>query len=173
MPEYITDESLFVDQETDTDLVRQLRHQLKETGKRLHTAETRVTELETTGRKSTIAELLTAKGVKNGAKVAALIPADVEPTESGVNTWLDEYKDVFGITAEPAEGGGNSDATNQGSTVSADAQAQWAAAQAAEHSGTQNAPVGAERLFQDIRGLEGKSFDEVMAAFAKLGDTSS
>lgn len=53
-------------------------------------------------RQRTVSDVLTAKGYK--AKVAKLIPADVEPTDEAVGKWLEEFADVFGVTPDAGEG---------------------------------------------------------------------
>ncbi len=55
-------------------------------------------KLETTQkdlRREAVARVIGSKGYK--AKLAKLIPADVEPTDEGITKWLDEYGDLFGV----------------------------------------------------------------------------
>src|SRR5258706_6661091 len=59
-------------------------------------------KLKAEARTSAVAKVLEAKKVN--AKVAKLVPADVEPTTEAVEKWLDEFGDVFGIKAEEPEG---------------------------------------------------------------------
>jgi hypothetical protein len=60
--------------------------------------------LKVQSRQNTIRDALASKGVN--PKVAALVPADIEPTEEAVTGWLTDYADVLGIQVEsqPAEG---------------------------------------------------------------------
>lgn len=82
-----------------------LRKQLEETLARLKTLEGENANLKTQARTSAISNLLTEK--KYNAKVAKLIPADVEPTAEGVQKWLDEFGDVFNVQKDAeAESGG-------------------------------------------------------------------
>lgn len=91
----------------DSNLVKDLRKQLEAAKKAQATAEATAAELKGAVRQRTLAEVLTSKGVN--AKVAALIPTDVEGDEA-VGKWLDDYADVFGITvAAPAAVDGEDD----------------------------------------------------------------
>jgi DNA uptake protein ComE-like DNA-binding protein len=36
-------------------------------------------------------------------KIASFIPSDIDPTEESLSKWLNEYGDVFGVTAEPTQ----------------------------------------------------------------------
>jgi hypothetical protein len=54
-------------------------------------------------RSEAVARVIQGKGLK--AKVAKLIPGDVEPNEEAITKWLDEWGDVFGVDnlKEPAK----------------------------------------------------------------------
>jgi hypothetical protein len=62
-------------------------------------------------RSSLIAGVLQEKGVP--AKVASLLPNDVEATPEAVGKWLDDWSDVFGVKMEDAtpDGDGSSPQT--------------------------------------------------------------
>lgn len=82
-----------------------LRKQLEETLARLKTLEDENSALKTQTRQAKISGLLTEK--KLPAKVAKLIPADLEPTTEAVDKWLDEYGDVFNIQKDETDSGSN------------------------------------------------------------------
>ena len=79
------------DQLEGTELVRQLRSQLKAQKKASDEALEELKGFRQEQRTRTLASKLTEKGLN--PKVASLIPTDVED----VDTWLTEYGDVFGI----------------------------------------------------------------------------
>ena len=88
------------DQLEGTDLVKQLRNQLKAQKKASDEALEELKGFRQEQRTRTLASKLTEKGLN--AKVAKLVPQDVED----VDAWLTEYGDVFGInqttTDEPS-----------------------------------------------------------------------
>ena len=85
------------DQLEGTELVRQLRKQLKEKDAAFKEFDTELKVLRDERRTRVLGEKLTEKGLN--PKVAKLVPKDVED----VDTWLTEYGDVFGITQEETE----------------------------------------------------------------------
>ncbi|PVU81313.1 hypothetical protein DDP54_15530 (plasmid) [Cellulomonas sp. WB94] len=169
MGEYIDDEQLGVDQEGDTDLVKQLRHQIKSLGTELHQTKAERDQLKTAGRTTTITQLLDEHKITNAAKVAKLIPADVEATKGGIDAWLGEFGDVFGIQKQatptgetPAAGTEQAPAVpGQPTLIPSDVQAQWSAVQAAEQQAQVIAPVGLDRTIQELEALRGKGFEAV------------
>lgn len=87
------------DEDTNQDgqnLVQNLRAQLKAKAKTEKELADKLTALEVRVRVQDVGAVLKSAGVNE--KVARLIPSDVEPTAEAVNKWLEEYKDVFGIT---------------------------------------------------------------------------
>ena len=89
------------DDTQDTNLVRDLRKQLKEQTRSLTEFQEKFEKLSTESRGRSITEILTSKGVN--PKVAKLLPADLDPTPEKVSEWLDEYADVFGIVQPSQE----------------------------------------------------------------------
>ena len=71
--------------------VRALEKQVKE-------KDTELATLRTTTRTQTIATVLHAKGIN--PKVARLISSDVEATDEAVAQWIDDYKDIFNLSAQ-------------------------------------------------------------------------
>ena len=108
---------------------------------------------------STIKEAISAKGLN--PKIAALIPADVEPTDEAVTKWLSEYGDVFSPpstdqAAEPVEGTPNVDPV------------ELAAQQAIIGvEGTVTAPSGLQDFQARLQGAE--STEELLKLIAQSG----
>ena len=59
-----------------------------------------LSKLRAAARTQAVSDVLKAKNYP--AKVAKLIPKDVEPTEEAVTAWLDEYGDLFGVAKQQA-----------------------------------------------------------------------
>ena len=82
---------------TNNDLVKQLRKQLKQKEKELADFNSKLGELSKSQRERAIKDVLEARGVNK--KIASFIPQDLDPTEESLSKWLDENGDVFGIQA--------------------------------------------------------------------------
>lgn len=109
--DYEDDEDDFGDDEPrgNSELVKNLRKQLKEASKALRERDERLSSLEGQVRERTVSEVLTAKGVN--PKVAKLMPSDVQAPED-IEKWLTDYADVFNIAmgdTPPAEEAGQPD----------------------------------------------------------------
>lgn len=85
----------------ESDLVKQLRKQLRDKDKRLSEIETQFTELRNSARRDSLSKVLQAHGAKPG--LARFFPADSDPTEENVLAWLKEEGDLFGWTPPAAE----------------------------------------------------------------------
>lgn len=92
----MSDDDYTLDQDNDSDLVKQLRKQLRDKENTLKALSAENETFKTTVRKSTVAELLAKRNVN--PKVAAFIPADVEANDEAIGKWLADYGDVFGVT---------------------------------------------------------------------------
>lgn len=79
-------------------LVNDLRNQLKEKSKAEKELTNKLAQLEGQFRVQNVGAVLKTAGVNE--KVAKLVPSDIEPTAEAVGKWLEEYKDVFGITVD-------------------------------------------------------------------------
>lgn len=95
MSEYQDDFEFDDDNESGTDLVKQLRKQVKELSKALQEREEAIEEFTTMSREQEIGAALEEMGVN--PRVASFIPDDVEDYED-LENWLGEYGDVFGIS---------------------------------------------------------------------------
>lgn len=79
---------------SDSNLVKKLRSKIDELAARAKELETENQSLKGQSRKQTLSSALTTRGYP--AKIAAFIPADIEPTDEAIDAWLAEYGDVFG-----------------------------------------------------------------------------
>ena len=84
--------------ESDTDLVRKLRKDLKQAQKRNKELEGSLGELSKSQRERIIKDAFASKGVN--PKIASFVPQDIDASEEAVTQWLDNYADVFGIKLE-------------------------------------------------------------------------
>lgn len=128
------------DHENDSDLVRDLRKQLRARSAEVKELQTKVSSFEVQNRTSSIESYLKTKNLPQ--KVAKLIPADVEANEDALGAWVAEYGDVFGLKAEPAGETPSTETTTQTQAADPAAVAALAQAQAASHEGTSPLPVG-------------------------------
>lgn len=79
--------------EADTPLIKKLRKQIEEQGETLKSLKEENSQLKGAERQRTVSQVLEKQGFN--AKIAAFIPADVEPTEESLTGWLNEYGDIF------------------------------------------------------------------------------
>ena len=84
--------------ESDTDLVRKLRKDLKQAIKRNKELEGSLGELSKAQRERIIKDAFASKGVN--PKIASFVPQDIDASEEAVTQWLENYADVFGIKTE-------------------------------------------------------------------------
>lgn len=80
--------------DSDSNLVKKLRSKIDELAARAKELETENQSLKGSARKQTLSSALAARGYP--AKIAAFIPADLDPTDEAIDEWLSEYGDVFG-----------------------------------------------------------------------------
>jgi hypothetical protein len=84
--------------ESNNDLVKQLRKQLKQRDKELNEFKSQFESVSKQNRERAIKDVLESRGV-NG-KVAKFIPQDLDPTEESLSKWLEDNADVFGFQVE-------------------------------------------------------------------------
>jgi hypothetical protein len=84
--------------DSDTDLVRKLRKDLKQAVKRNKELEGSLGELSKAQRERIIKDAFASKGVN--PKIASFVPQDIDASEEAVTQWLETYADVFGIKTE-------------------------------------------------------------------------
>lgn len=89
--------------DNDSDLVKDLRKQIRERDKALQEVQSKLGELATKDRSRSLTDTL--KGLNVSPKVASFYPSDREATEDNIKSWLSENADVFGIKldAPPAD----------------------------------------------------------------------
>lgn len=87
--------------ESDSDLVKRLRKQLKVEQRKNKELETSYGDLTKAQKERILKDVLTSKGVS--LKIAQFIPSDIEASEDAISAWLDSNGDVFGYTPEPKQ----------------------------------------------------------------------
>lgn len=88
-------------QPSESDLLKQLRKELKNKTKALTELETQLNSVRASQRDATIKTVLESKGVNS--KIAKFIPADIETSPEVISNWIDENADVFGLVVNKAE----------------------------------------------------------------------
>lgn len=102
MAQYDEDEFDFdTDSGDGSDLVKQLRKQVKELSSALRERDEQLEYFETVSREQDIAEILTEYGVNPG--IANFVPDDIEDEDELVD-WLGANAEVFGIEVVEDEG---------------------------------------------------------------------
>jgi len=85
--------------ESDSDLVKRLRKQLKAEQRKTKELESSYGELTKAQKERILKDVLASKGVNQ--KIAQFIPSDIEASEDAISNWLDANGDVFGYTPAP------------------------------------------------------------------------
>lgn len=80
--------------DSDSNLVKKLRSKIDELAARAKELESENQSLKGSARRQTLSSALASRGFP--AKIAAFIPADLDPTDEAIDEWLSEYGDVFG-----------------------------------------------------------------------------
>ena len=88
-------------QPSDSDLLKQLRKELKNKTKALSELEQQLNTVRASQRDATIKTVLESKGIN--PKIAKFIPTDVDSSPEVISTWIDENADVFGIASNKEE----------------------------------------------------------------------
>ena len=108
-------------QGSDSDLLKQLRKELKTKTKILSEMETQLSSIKSEQRQNVIKSVLESKGVT--PKIAKFIPADVEASPEALDNWIADNADVFGLTVQtPANAQPDLAALRQIDAVTANAQ---------------------------------------------------
>jgi len=90
------DGDLYEEPAQSTALVRKLRRELNAAKKMIREKDSALSSLMSDARTRTIKDVLSSSGAN--PKIAAFVPADIEPSEQAVSAWLKEYGDVFGFS---------------------------------------------------------------------------
>jgi len=162
---------LLDEQPEDTQLVKDLRKQLREASKTIKTQGEEISSFRTKDRQGTLADILKVKGVS--PKAAVFIPSSVEPTEDAVAAWLTEYGEALNITPTgnggegDGEAGDNSPSSNGADSATVEALRR---AQATEQAGTSAGLVlGVDELNKTLSETDDMSFDEAIQFLADKG----
>lgn len=143
-------------------LPKQLRKVIRDAKKEAADSKAEAAELRKQVRESVVSNVLTARGVP--AKVAKLIPADVETSAEAIEKWLADYGDVFGS---------GQSASTQTATQTADtSNGQQFINDAATNTGPSAEEIAAMQRMQNTSGTAqpfGGRMDELQA---KLNDPS-
>ena len=115
------DEDVIQSQQSESDLLKQLRKELKIKSKVLSEMEGQLSSIKTEQRQNVIKSVLESKGVS--PKIAKFIPADIEASPEAVDNWIADNADVFGLTVQtPADVQPDLAALRQIDAVTANAQ---------------------------------------------------
>jgi hypothetical protein len=92
------EEEVIQSQQSDSDLLKQLRKELKNKSKMLSEMEGQLSSIKTEQRHNVIKSVLESKGVS--PKIAKFIPQDIDASPEALDTWIQENADVFGLTVQ-------------------------------------------------------------------------
>jgi|LakMenEpi03Aug12_release.lakeMendotaPanAssembly.Ray.scaffolds.fasta_scaffold1284194_1 hypothetical protein len=144
------DEDVIQSQQSESDLLKQLRKELKIKSKVLSEMEGQLSSIKTEQRQNVIKSVLESKGVS--PKIAKFIPADIEASPEAVDNWIADNADVFGLTVQtPAEVQPDLAALRQIDAVTANAQS----------------PAGLDDLYLRLQNAE--SADEITSMIFQQG----
>ena len=152
----------------ETSTLKDLRKQREDAVNEAKALKAQLAALQSQVRTQTVAGVLKDKGVP--AKVAKLVPADVEATEEAVVKWLEEFGDVFGAAAAPAVTTTTGEEAPPKPGVSQEAAAQLRAIQNVEAGGIPDAPVGLQRDLAKIQelGKQDMSLEQFVAQLRQM-----
>lgn len=80
------------------DALAKVRRAERAKDKQLKELQAELESLRKFQREATVSKVLQEKGIN--PKIAAFIPAELEPTPDALNSWLEQYGDVFGVTPQ-------------------------------------------------------------------------
>jgi hypothetical protein len=144
------DEDVIQSQQSESDLLKQLRKELKIKSKVLSEMEGQLSSIKTEQRQNVIKSVLESKGVS--PKIAKFIPADIEASPEAVDNWIADNADVFGLTVQtPADVQPDLAALRQIDAVTANAQS----------------PAGLDDLYLRLQNAE--SADEITSMIFQQG----
>ena len=85
--------------DSDTDLVKKLRKDLKVAQRKNKELESSLGELNKSQRERVLKDVFASRGVN--PKVAAFVPNDLDASEEAISQWIENNADVFGIQVQP------------------------------------------------------------------------
>lgn len=83
------------------DVLKKVRRAERAKDKQLKELQAELEGLRKFQREATVSKVLQEKGIN--PKIAALIPAELEPTQEALNSWLEQYGDVFGVVPQQSQ----------------------------------------------------------------------
>ena len=83
------------------DVLKKVRRAERAKDKQLKELQSELDSLRKFQREATVSKVLQEKGIN--PKIAAFIPTDMEPTPEALNSWLEQYGDVFGVASQPKQ----------------------------------------------------------------------
>jgi hypothetical protein len=92
------DDDINQSQQSDSDLLKQLRKELKTKSKMLSDMEGQLSSIKTEQRHNVIKSVLESKGVS--PKIAKFIPQEIEANPDSIDNWIAENAEVFGLTVQ-------------------------------------------------------------------------
>ena len=92
------DDDFVQSQQSESDLLKQLRKELKTKSKMLSEMEGQLSSIKNEQRQNVIKSVLESKGVS--PKIAKFIPQDIEANPDIIDNWIAENADVFGLTVQ-------------------------------------------------------------------------
>lgn len=85
--------------DSDTDLVKKLRKDLKVAQRKNKELESSLGELTKSQRERVLKDVFASRGVN--PKVAAFVPNDLDASEEAISQWIENNADVFGVQVQP------------------------------------------------------------------------
>ncbi len=89
------DDNTVVMPQSDSDLIKQFRRQLKAEKKARLEIQEKYENLNKSQKERIIKDVLTSKGVNQN--IARFVPQDIDASEEAITTWLESNADVFGF----------------------------------------------------------------------------
>jgi hypothetical protein len=96
--------------DSDTDLVKKLRRDLKVAQKKNKELESSLGELTKSQRERVLKDVFASRGVN--PKVAAFVPNDLDASEEAISQWIENNADVFGLQVQPKKEVNSKDVAN-------------------------------------------------------------
>jgi hypothetical protein len=80
------------------DVLKKVRRAERAKDKQLKELQAELESLRKFQREATVSKVLSEKGIN--PKIAALIPGDLDSTPEALNSWLEQYGDIFGVAPQ-------------------------------------------------------------------------
>ena len=83
------------------DVLKKVRRAERAKDKQLKELQSELDSLRKFQREATVSKVLQEKGIN--PKIAALIPQNLDSTPEALNSWLEQFGDIFGIASQPQQ----------------------------------------------------------------------